>query len=62
MKKQVLSLALVSAVIGSITTGCSYSKSGSANDTTMNYKVKVKITTSRNTIKKDTMKKDTTHH
>ena len=60
MKKQIFILSLLAVVSGSIATGCSFSKSGSANDTTMNYKVNGGVASP--TIKRDTMKNDTFHH
>ena len=58
MKKKILSLALIAAMIGSIAAGCGSSKSATGGDTT-------KKDTSKMTpppAKTDTMKKDTTHH
>jgi len=60
MKKQILGIALVAAITGSIATGCSSQKKAGSSDTTM--KDTTKVATPADTTKKDTMKKDTVHH
>jgi hypothetical protein len=61
MKKQILSLALIAAMIGTIASSCSSQKNASSSDTTS--KDTSKVSAPADTMKKDTsMKKDTTHH
>jgi len=63
MKKQILSFALVAAIIGSIAAGCGSSKDASSADSTGTRKDTTTTKMSTDTMKKDTsMKKDTTHH
>lgn len=67
MKKQVLTFALITGMIGSIAAGCSSSKNASSSDTTKKDSAVVKSmstdTMKKDTsMKKDTAKKDTTHH
>jgi len=57
MKKHILGLALIAAMIGSIATGCSSQKKASGSDTTKKDTSKVTAPAPA-----DTMKKDTTHH
>ena len=57
MKKSVLILIIMA--LGSSEAGCSSSKSGSANDTTMNYKVDVWV--AKDTMKVDSMTMDTAY-
>jgi hypothetical protein len=64
MKKQILEIALIAAILGSIATGCSSQKKAGTTDTTMKdtSKVATPAATPVDTMKKDTTKKDTTHH
>ncbi|RKR83153.1 hypothetical protein BDD43_3355 [Mucilaginibacter gracilis] len=59
MKKQVLSFALVAAMIGSIAAGCSSTKKTDGSDTTSTTTT-VKDSTSTMSTPTDTTKKDTT--
>jgi hypothetical protein len=64
MKKQILSFALVAAMIGSIAAGCSSSKNASGSDTSKMDSGKMTTPPATDTaMKKDTgtMKKDTSH-
>lgn len=65
MKKQILSVALVAAMIGSIATGCSSEKkAGSGTDSTAtdstSMMAKPDSSAMKDTAKKDTVMKDTT--
>ena len=63
MKKQILILALATAMIGALATGCGASKSASGSDTTsIKDTSKVVTPAATDTAKRDTAKKDTTHH
>ncbi|WP_144912330.1 hypothetical protein [Mucilaginibacter frigoritolerans] len=64
MKKQILSFAVIVAMICTITSSCSSQKNASSSDTTSKDTSKMSAPASTvDTIKKDTaVKKDTTHH
>jgi hypothetical protein len=62
MKKHILTFALITAIIGSVTVGCSSQKNTGSSDTTKKDTTKI-MSKPADTMKKDTvMKKDTTHH
>jgi hypothetical protein len=66
MKKHMISLVLVAAIIGSIAAGCSSQKNAAAGSDSTAVKDTTKVSTpataTPDTTKKDTMKKDTAKH
>lgn len=62
MKKQILSVALVATIIGSVAMGCSSEKAaGSGSDSTkMDSAATMTTPAATDTMKKDTMTRDTT--
>ena len=64
MKKQILSLALVAAMFGTVATGCSSAKKTDGSDSSSMTKDSTKMTDTAkkvtDTVKTDTTKKDTT--
>ena len=64
MKKQILTIGLIAALIGSIATGCSSKKNMSSSDSTAKDTSKMAPMPMKTDtgMHKDTMKRDTVHH
>ena len=63
MKKKILSFALILATTGAIISGCSSQKAASSDSDSTKMRDSSRMSTpATDTIKKDTMKRDTTHH
>jgi len=66
MKKQILTIGLIAALIGSIATGCSSKKSMSSSDSTKKDTSKLTppapMKATDTATKRDTLRKDTIHH